>query len=75
MANSVLLIKKKCNAVFIRKTIMCVLTIKVHELIAEHHCAHLQSTPIGKLHADASTKSTLQNNFGTDFVEQPSQLP
>ena len=44
-------------------------------LIAEYHRGRLQSTPLGKLCTDASTWSTLQNNFGNNFVEWPSELP
>ena len=44
-------------------------------LIAEYHRCRLQITPLGKLCTDASAQSTLQNNFGTGFVEWPSELP
>ena len=44
-------------------------------LTAEYHRGRLQSTPLGKLCTDASAQFTLQNNFGTGFVEWPSELP
>jgi hypothetical protein len=44
-------------------------------LIAEYHCGRLQSTPLGKLCTDANASFTLQNNFGTGFVEWLSELP
>ena len=55
--------------------------IKVRELIAVKllHTSLLNITvvaiktaPLGKLCTDVSAKSTLQNNFGTGFVEWPS---
>jgi hypothetical protein len=42
---------------------------KVRELIAEYHWGRLQSTPLGTLCTAAGAYSTLQNNFGTVFVE------
>jgi len=44
-------------------------------LVAEYHRGRHQSTPLGKLCTYASAYSTLQNNFGTGFVEWPSELP
>ena len=42
-------------------------------LIAEYHRGRLQSIPLGKLCTDASAWSTPQNNFGTVFLEWPSE--
>jgi len=43
--------------------------------MAEYNRGRLQSTPLEKLCTNARAQSTLQNNFGTGFVECPSELP
>jgi hypothetical protein len=45
------------------------ITVSAAYLIAEYHCGHLQNNLLGKLCTNVSTKFTLQNNFGTGFVE------
>jgi hypothetical protein len=51
------------------------ITVQVLHTSLLNITGRLQSTPLGKLCTDVSASSTLNNNFGTLFVEWSSELP